>query len=228
MDPERETTPPRSFRQAWPLQRPREGGSLSAVGVLSWLVRSWYVGADLPSGGLPREFVLAVPHTSLLITASLFRWTGLVTMASRSRDGELIADVLRRLGINAVRGSSSREGAAALHAMCRLSGVRREQDVPRLLGLTVDGPRGPAWEVKPGVVALAEHTGLPLVPMVARGPGFRARSWDRLQIPYPFARCVARFGTALPAPRRDDREGVRRELQRSLHELGHGLGAPKP
>ncbi len=112
-------------------------------------------------------------------------------MISRSRDGERIARVVERLGYHVVRGSSSRGGARALLEMVRA--LRK----PTLAGHLIDGPRGPRHEVKPGIVAMAQRSRAVLVPMTyfIRWK-WSAPSWDRMQIPLPFARIVGRM---LPA-----------------------------
>ena len=140
-------------------------------------------------------YILAVPHGSLLMIAARYRGTGLITMASRSADGTFAAMVLERLGLTVVRGSTSNGATAGLRGMVR---VADERETP-LLGLTVDGPRGPAWRVQPGVVALARWTGLPILPALAGGPGLTLPTWDRLRVPIPFARCWIAYGQPVAA-----------------------------
>jgi lysophospholipid acyltransferase (LPLAT)-like uncharacterized protein len=119
----------------------------------------------------------------------------IVVMASMSRDGELQARVCERFGVDAVRGSSSRRGLSAMLALGRLlaDGIS--------IGLAVDGPRGPVFTVKPGILALARVRGCPVVPITA---GFKRklelRSWDRFQIPAPFTRATVAYGVPLWIP----------------------------
>lgn len=71
----------------------------------------------------------------------------------------------------------------------------------RLLGITPDGPRGPAERVKSGVVYLASRTGLPVLPLAAAaGSAHVFDSWDRFRLPYPFARIVMAYGEPLHVP----------------------------
>lgn len=112
-------------------------------------------------------------------------------MISRSRDGERIARVAEKIGIPTVRGSSSRGGARALLEMVR---ALRE---PMSVAHFVDGPRGPRHDVKPGLVAMAQRSRAPLVPVAfAISRKWTAPSWDRHQVPLPFARVAIRL---LPA-----------------------------
>jgi lysophospholipid acyltransferase (LPLAT)-like uncharacterized protein len=147
----------------------------------------------------------------------LYRDRGLRVLVSRSRDGEMIARLVRRFGFVVVRGSSSRGGAEGLRGLARA--LREGHSVI----VVPDGPRGPSETVKPGVVVLARLTGAPVVPMaLGASSEWRARSWDGFRVPKPFARCVVRFGGPVrvgrPAGRRAD-ESPRKEIEAALREV---------
>ncbi len=114
----------------------------------------------------------------------------LVAPVSTSPDGRLQEVVLRRIGIDGVRGSRGHGGAAALRGLVR---ALRKGAVALM---AVDGPSGPRGQVKPGVVYLAQRTGLPVWPVavaVKRGRRLR-RAWDRYLLPRPFTRTVVLVG----------------------------------
>jgi lysophospholipid acyltransferase (LPLAT)-like uncharacterized protein len=136
-----------------------------------------------------------------------------VVLASRSRDGELVARYVERFGQRVVRGSSSHGGATAARALTRtLEGGDDVVIVP-------DGPRGPARTMAPGVAALAAMTGVPIVPLgIGARPAVTLRSWDRFQIPLPFARVVMVFGTPIDVPHDGDRRSVQSALATALDE----------
>jgi lysophospholipid acyltransferase (LPLAT)-like uncharacterized protein len=171
--------------------------------------------AALWASGTPVIYV--VWHARLLMLPYLYRDRGLRVLISRSRDGEMIARLVRRFGFVVVRGSSSRGGAEGLRALARA--LREGHSVI----VVPDGPRGPSETVKPGVVALARLTGAPVVP-VALGASseWRARSWDGFRVPKPFARCVVRFGDPVrvgrPVGRRTD-ESPRKEIEAALRQV---------
>ena len=132
-------------------------------------------------------------------------------LASRSRDGELVARWVARFGLSVVRGSSSRGGADALRALA--AAVRAGQDV----AVVPDGPRGPRECLQAGVVVLAAATGAPVVPLAfAAHPARRLASWDRFLVPLPFARAAVVFGAAATVARGADREQARADLERAL------------
>ena len=171
--------------------------------------------AGLWAAGTPVIYV--VWHARLLVLPYLYRDRGFRVLISRSRDGEMIARVVRRFGFVAVRGSSSRGGAEGLRALARA--LREGHSVV----VVPDGPRGPSETVKPGVVALARLTAAPVVPLaLGASSEWRTRSWDGFRVPKPFARCVVRFGdpvrVARPAGRRAD-PSPRKEIEAALREV---------
>jgi lysophospholipid acyltransferase (LPLAT)-like uncharacterized protein len=165
-----------------------------------------------------RPVIYVVWHGRLLLLPYLYGHRGCRVLASRSRDGELVARWARRFGLEPVRGSSSRGGSDALRALARALRAGGEVVV------VPDGPRGPREVLKPGVIALARLTGAPIVPMaVGASREWRVRSWDEFRIPRPFARCVMRFGEPIhvsPAADRTGEEAARKEVEAALRDLG--------
>ena len=91
------------------------------------------------------------------------------------------------------------------------------------MAFTVDGPRGPRYEAKPGAVVLAKKTGNPMVPfLVECESSWRVGSWDRLHIPKPFTKALFIVGDPIFVDEASGDAGVqskRVELQRALEEL---------
>jgi len=168
-----------------------------------------------------QPLIYAVWHGRILmvpwLSARLRRTRGaraVRVLASRSRDGELVARYVRRFGLGIVRGSSSRGGAAALRTLVRA--LHAGDDV----AVVPDGPRGPRCRLQPGVVMLAATTGAPIIPMAfAARPARRLASWDELLIPAPFARCAVAFGAATTVARDADREQARARVERALNDI---------
>lgn len=167
-----------------------------------------------------RPVMLAIWHSELFALSGygIPVLTGrMATVVSDSRDGELIAQVLERVGYATARGSSTRGGLKALLAL------KRHMEKGLLGVLTVDGPRGPRHKVKDGAVFLAHRSGALLIPVRSRlSCGYEfSRSWDRFQLPLPFSRCRVNFGPPLEfteekaTPEMLAREGKR--LEDALH-----------
>ena len=122
-------------------------------------------------------------------------------MISQSRDGEYMAHIVRILGWEPVRGSSTRGGREALAKLKSLakSGYN--------IGHIVDGPKGPFSKVKAGLLRIAQTTSLPIVPTVTSAQNhWQIGSWDRFMIPRPFSRVIIRFGKPMYIPENLDEE----------------------
>ncbi|NLM17281.1 MAG: lysophospholipid acyltransferase family protein [Candidatus Riflebacteria bacterium] len=130
--------------------------------------------------------ILAVWHRDIILMAARFRGPNILSMASNSKDGDLVtAFTLRECNSRMVRGSSSRGGVAAL------VGALKTLKSGKSILITVDGPRGPVGEPKPGAVMLAKKTGVPLVPCVmASSNSFSLNSWDKTLVAFPFSKNV--------------------------------------
>jgi lysophospholipid acyltransferase (LPLAT)-like uncharacterized protein len=152
--------------------------------------------------------VLVFWHGEQLPMVPQHRSTRIVGMASLSRDGSLLAEVIGRLGYGLVRGGSSRGSVSALRQ------ARRALEEGLSPAVAVDGPRGPANEVKLGALALAAWSGRPIVYAVSQcSLAIRLRSWDRFQIPLPGARVDISYG------RMDPPSSSRNSIQESASEL---------
>lgn len=121
-------------------------------------------------------------------------------MASNSKDGEIMNQVIHLFGARTSRGSSSRGGASALKGMVRLA---REGWRP---SIAVDGPKGPYHKCKPGVFEVSRLVGGQIYPLVAaadRAFIFK-KSWNKAFLPKPFAKVQIVWGEPFPAVGRDD------------------------
>ena len=165
-----------------------------------------------------RPAILAGWHGRLLLGVVIFRRYRPVIAVSESSDGDRIAATVQRLGWETPRGSSSRGGVRALLALVR------EVSSGRIAAHAVDGPKGPAGVIKPGLMLLAKRSAAPILPVyMAARPRFRARSWDRMEIPLPFARVEVRIGepVEVSADLSDEQlESLRRDLEKQIAD-GH-------
>lgn len=110
-------------------------------------------------------------------------------MSSQSFDSEYIARFIQRFGYGTAKGSSTRGARAGLIQMIRA--VRAGKSA----AFTVDGPRGPIYVAKPGALLLAAKSGAPILPFsISLDRCWRLKSWDRIEIPKPFARALVVIG----------------------------------
>ena len=140
------------------------------------------------------------------------RW---ISMCSKSLDGDAMAQIEERLGLEVVRGSSGRDGLQAAVDMIRR--VRAEGNLNPCLA--VDGSRGPRGRVQGGIISLAQRTGGVIQPLTAsaRPAHIFKRAWDRTLLPWPFARVEVVYGRPLEVPAKLSASEVR-ELATRLEE----------
>ncbi len=180
----------------------------------------WQTMLDMNAAGEP--IVLALWHGEIfpvtgygsLITSNL------VTFVSQSKDGEIIARVLERMGHITVRGSSTRGGVRAL-----LQAKRIMEKKNRIAVFTIDGPKGPRHKSKDGVIFLAQRAGAKIISL--RGFPEKKKifdkSWDKFVVPYPFSRCPVYAGEPMEVTTEKLTEEVmaheRERLERRMLEL---------
>jgi lysophospholipid acyltransferase (LPLAT)-like uncharacterized protein len=164
----------------------------------------------------PAPVIFAVWHCHLLACLYLAgvycrAKPTLVTMASPSRDGELIAEVARGLGFLVFPGSRRKGGFKALKQMAACMGQGYSA------GLATDGSRGPARVAQKGVLYLARETQTPIVPMaMAHSRKLTLNTWDRFQVPLPWGQSALLVDAPLRVSREDRGEAL--EYQRQLLE----------
>jgi lysophospholipid acyltransferase (LPLAT)-like uncharacterized protein len=162
-----------------------------------------------------RPFIYAIWHNRILPLLYAHRDEAMVLLISRHRDGGYLADLAERLGYRFVRGSTQRGGDVGL------LGIVRALKSGSVVAVTPDGPRGPLERVKPGVVAAAQHAGVPIIPGTARvSRAWRLSSWDRFFIPKPFATIEVVYGVPLEVG--PGKEGLRAGMsavEAALHAM---------
>ncbi len=134
-----------------------------------------------------KNFIGALWHNRLLIfpfvLCRFFSDRRGAALISASRDGDLLTDAIKRFGFDVVRGSSSRLGASAILQLTNI--LASGGDVV----ITPDGPRGPPYELGPGVIFLAQKSGAAVLPVnMEYSSCWRIKSWDRFIVPRPFAK----------------------------------------
>ncbi len=197
-------------------------GSLGAFLIHSFIcllfrtMRVTRVGAEIFQGFIDRGegFISPFWHGRMLFMPFAYPGECMNVLISSHRDGEIIANVMKRFGFGLVRGSSRRGGYGAMREMLQLL----KSDMH--LGITPDGPKGPAESLKPGVAELARLTGKAVIPITfSASSAFRATSWDSFMVPYPFARVVLYIGEPLRYEKGEDMELFRLRLETALKDL---------
>ena len=168
-----------------------------------------------------KNIILATWHSRLFLTVYYYRYglggKKICVLISPSRDGEFIARIVRKFGYSAVRGSSRHYRKNA-----------HEEALKKLsegfdMGITPDGPRGPAEKVQQGVIHIASESGCPIVPMTfSTSRNTRLNSWDRFVFPHPFSKSVVIFGSPVYVPldaSKEEKMEKGRELESVLNRI---------
>ncbi|MCB2112450.1 MAG: lysophospholipid acyltransferase family protein [Parvularculaceae bacterium] len=214
--------------------RSRAAGA-AASGAIAFYIRlveatssSRFIGREHADALLNSDkgFILAFWHSRLLMAASLRGETDRTVkmLISTHRDGEIIARAVKGFGIEMIRGSAAdpkkpeknKSGAPAILAMMEAL------ETGAIVGMTPDGPRGPAETAKIGAIKLAARTGAPILAgAYSASRGRRLQTWDRFLLAAPFSRLTFAARPAIHVERNADADGLeayRRRLESELKE----------
>lgn len=197
-------------------------GSLLVRGLVRTLRVEVHALGDIapPADTVPdgRRMAIALWHENLILPAVGMGHPDVSVLISKHADGQILASLIRSLGMRLVLGSTNRGGVEAVRQILDGNAGCRH------LAVTVDGPRGPRRVVQPGIVFAASRCGMELYPV---GVGYqrmwRVRSWDRFAVPKPGCRAKLLLGAPLPVPAGLNTAGLeqyRLWLQAELDRLG--------
>ncbi|SMO54026.1 hypothetical protein SAMN06269117_10958 [Balnearium lithotrophicum] len=137
-------------------------------------------------------------------------------LISRHRDGELISNIVGKMGFKTIRGSTG-VGKGGERAFLRMVDWLEKGGV---VAITPDGPRGPVEVVKRGIAKLSMKTGVPIYPLTfSSSRKIHLNSWDRFLIPLPFSRCKVVLGKPILPEKFKDEESLRKEVELKLRSL---------
>ncbi len=162
------------------------------------------------------SYIAALWHQDLFSCITFgIRFGPYTTLASASKDGELITTAIRKLGLLPVRGSSKKGGTKAKTELIEYL----EKGIPA--ALTIDGPKGPIYEIKSGIIEMAQVTGVPIVPFLALGKDnfVIKKSWDKMRIPKPFTKIYTYTGNPIYVPKDLPREKYGEIKEKIKNEL---------
>ncbi|MDR0735173.1 MAG: lysophospholipid acyltransferase family protein [Elusimicrobiota bacterium] len=155
-----------------------------------------------------QRVIYAFWHNQQLFLLYPYRNRGKIcVLVSMSKDGEYIARSLPKFKMKAMRGSTTRGGYSALRGLMDISEAGYSP------AITPDGPRGPVYNARSGIIYLAQKTHLPIIPAgVACSCRISVNSWDKFQIPLPFGKCALVYGEPVWVGETDDIEDARKKL----------------
>ena len=164
--------------------------------------------------------VIIIWHNRLLFFPVMCpRWEREHTSAliSASRDGQYIADLCKQWHVGSIRGSSSRTSVQVMGEA--MESLRQG----RYVAMTPDGPRGPRYSMSRGPVRMASEAGVKLIPVAVNYSSYwELKSWDKFQIPKPWAKITFILDEALEIPpdlTEEDVEKWRETLRKKLNDI---------
>ena len=144
----------------------------------------------LSSGESDPPFIFAIWHQDEMSALPFFQRLGIRVMVSKSKDGDLLAGALDSLGYRSSRGSSSKNAVSAY------LGIMRALNKKESVCLAIDGPRGPIYQAKQGIIDLSNRLKLPILPVLTIPKHFHTfdKSWSKSRLPYPFSKITISIG----------------------------------
>jgi lysophospholipid acyltransferase (LPLAT)-like uncharacterized protein len=182
-----------------------------------------------------RPFILAFWHGRLVMMNYAWHHRSRVNMLISSHpDGQMVARMMSRFGVQSIVGSTTRGGRSAMRTIVR---TLRSGGI---VGITPDGPQGPRMQASNGIISIARMANAPILPLAFSTTRRRVLgTWDQFVLPLPFGRGIFLWGNPIHVPTDADEatlESRRFELENSLTELtgradqlmGHSPPAPAP
>jgi lysophospholipid acyltransferase (LPLAT)-like uncharacterized protein len=166
-----------------------------------------------------KSLIVVTWHRASIFFVQFFGSHRPMIMFSRSKDGEYIARFAQMFGVQPVRGSSSRGGAAALREMTNYL-----KKGGKVCASVLDGPQGPARVAKKGMVVLAMETGAPIIPIIwsANRVFTFKKTWDKTMLPLPFSTIMITAADPIFIPPDlgpEDQEAYRIKIENSLNQI---------
>ena len=164
-----------------------------------------------------RRVIYAFWHGRILVPIWTHRDSNIGILVSQGRDGEYVARIADKLGFHVIRGSTTRGAEEGFRML--LSALEQGHDV----AITPDGPTGPRYQVKKGIVYLARASGAAILPVGIAADRYRQlASWDEFRVLLPGAYALARYGDPIIVPEhanKFDMEDIRAGLETTLNAL---------
>ncbi len=195
---------------------------LAYLGYLYILIVFFTSNINVENNKLPQKFwnqkkpfILAFWHSQLMMIGYVWKTKSVLNMlASSHSDGRFGAYIagnfnLKNISIMAKNKSPS------------LRQVFKILTDGKYVGITPDGPRGPKQKVSDGIIKIANHSQVPIIPLgFASNKNFKLKSWDSFLITCPFAKCNFVWGDPISIPEKineDDIEKYKNIIEKKIN-----------
>ena len=142
-----------------------------------------------------KPFILAFWHGQLMMIGHVWKSKAVLNMlASSHSDGRFGAYIAGHFNLKNVSIMSKNKSPS-------LRKVFKILKDGNYIGITPDGPRGPNKKVSEGIIKIAMHSQVPIIPLgFASNKNFKLNSWDSFLITYPFSKCNFVWGEPITIP----------------------------
>ncbi len=166
--------------------------------------------------------VLTFWHGRMLLPIYHFKYRDITTLVSKHFDGEVITRIVLKLGYKVHRGSPKEAGREGFTSMLK------DLKLGKVLAMFPNGPTGPMYSIRDGIIHLARMAGAPLLPVIiSANPVWRTSGWDRFMFAKPFSRGLLRFGNPIYIPRRlkgvSEIEEYKKKIQHEMNTIEREL-----
>ncbi len=162
------------------------------------------------------RFIFTNYHNQIIPFIHYYKKRSYYILVSKSRDGDITDYILKKYGYRTIRGSSTRGGSEALHE------IHSELGKNIVMSITFDGPKGPIYRIKKGIIWLLGRTGYPLLTGYCYfSRARRIRSWDGLYVPIPFSKVLIVIDGPMIAEKRLSKSEIdlfKNELEKRMAE----------
>ena len=142
-----------------------------------------------------KPFILAFWHGQLMMIGHVWKSKAVLNMlASSHSDGRFGAYIASHFNLKNVS-IMSKNKSPSLRKVFKILKDRN------YIGITPDGPRGPNKKVSEGIIKIAIHSQVPIIPLgFASNKNLKLKSWDSFLITYPFSKCRFVWGEPIIIP----------------------------
>lgn len=167
-----------------------------------------------------RSCILMLWHNRLAIMSEFLRKFApqhiYSAFISNSNDGEALAILANSYSF----GRTIRVPHAARYLALKTM-IRRLRSQKEVVIITPDGPKGPAYRIKPGIGAAAIQASAPIIPLTWVANNFwQFGTWDKLILPKPFSKITVSIGSPISLSKQaEDFSEPSQELEQTMHSL---------
>ena len=227
----------KKFRKAWK----KFWNLILGCGLIQWIVavlfsipiwfvyftsRKKYIGMEYfkKYRNKPAIFIFWHGRSMMLSPIICMGRTKSYAIASRHKDGRMMAKLQRLFGLRAIYGSTSEGGISVLR-----QGVRVLRDGRYSLCLSPDGPGGPSLRVQDGALYFAKMTGAPIIPVCySASNAWIQKRWDRYLVALPFSKIICKISEPVFIDKNvsaDEFENIRKNIENTMVKQVRDLDA---